>query len=203
MGGTWPRHAKIAFVGSHGIRKSTAVLAFAATVARGGASVEVAREVIRDNPLGMNEGSTADAQLWVLMSQVRTELELAAKADVLVTDRAVMDNLAYAIRASGEPDPYDIWRFAQRWAQTYDLVVRLTPDIALVADGVRSTNDAFRDEIEAILDDILPRLVPPERLVVMPASQVTRRFDWWPLASRLATSVGGQLVIIESEVSPA
>ena len=193
---TWPRPAKIAFIGSHGIRKSTACLTFAACEARGGVSVELAREVVRDNPLGFNERATAQAQLWVLMSQVRQELELAAKADVLVTDRAVMDNFAYFIRAAHDRNPFGLRPFVERWATTYDLVVRLTPDVALNADGVRSTDEAFRVEIEGILDEILPALVPADRLVVMPASRVTRRFDWWPLAEDLATRVGGRLYIV-------
>ena len=67
----------------------------------------------------------------------------------------------------------------RRWSATYDLVVRLLPDVALQADGVRSTNDAFRDEIEAILDRVLPDLVPPERMVTLRASEVTSRFDWF------------------------
>jgi nicotinamide riboside kinase len=193
---TWPRRAKIAFIGSHGIRKSTAALSFAACVQRGGVSAELAREVVRDNPLGFNEGASAQAQLWVLMSQVRQELELSPKADVLVTDRGVMDNFAYFIRAARDPNPFGLRPFVKNWSTTYDLVVRLTPDVALSADGIRSTNDAFRDEIEAILDEILPGLVRPERLLVMPASSVTRRFDWWPLAERLAASVGGKLIIV-------
>src|SRR4051794_36831655 len=42
----WPRPAKIAFIGSHGIRKTTALLAFAAEVQRAGRSVELGREVV-------------------------------------------------------------------------------------------------------------------------------------------------------------
>ena len=86
----WPRPAKIAFIGSHGIRKTSALLAFAAEVQRAGRSVELGREVVRDNPLGINEGATGEAQLWVLVSQVRQELELGRKADVLATDRGVI-----------------------------------------------------------------------------------------------------------------
>ena len=51
---------------------------------RAGRSVEYGREVVRDNPLGINEGATGDAQLWVIVSQIRQELTLAPKADVLV-----------------------------------------------------------------------------------------------------------------------
>lgn len=189
----WPRPAKVAFIGSHGIRKTSAVLAFAATVQRAGRSAELAREVVRDNPLGINEGATGEAQLWVLVSQIRQELELARKADILVTDRGVMDNFAYYLRACGGADRYAVEALVRSWSATYDLVVRLLPDIELQADGVRSTNDAFRDEVEAILDRVLPTLVEPGRLVTLRASEVTSRFDWWALLERLAASIGATI----------
>jgi nicotinamide riboside kinase len=191
---TWGRIAKIAFVGSHGIRKTTAAHAFVSTLQRAGRSVEYGREVVRDNPLGINEGATGEAQLWVLVSQVRQELELAPKAEVLVTDRGVVDNFAYYLRACGMRDPFDVEPLVRAWGRTYDLVVRLTPDIALRADGIRSTSDAFRDEIEAILDDVLPRFVRADRLVTIAASSVTDTYDWWPLAERLASLVGEPLL---------
>ena len=72
----WKGHAKIAFIGSHSVRKTNAVHAFASTIGRAGRSVEVGREVIRFNPLGINEGATPEAQLWVLMAQIQQELEL-------------------------------------------------------------------------------------------------------------------------------
>ncbi len=186
----WPRPAKVAFIGSHGIRKTSALLAFAAEVQRAGRSVELGREVVRDNPLGINEGATGEAQLWVLVSQIRQELELAPKANVLATDRGVMDNYAYYLRACGGTDAFDAEPLVRRWSQTYDLVVRLLPDVALQADGVRSTSDAFRDEIEAILDRVLPDLVPAGRLVTLRASEITSRFDWFGVLERLATGVG-------------
>ena len=189
----WPRPAKIAFIGSHGIRKTSALLAFAAEVQRAGLSVELGREVVRDNPLGINEGATGEAQLWVLVSQIRQELELAHKANVLATDRGVMDNFAYYLRACGGVDEFGAAPLVERWSQTYDLVVRLLPDVALQADGVRSTNDAFRDEVEAILDRVLPDLVAHDRIVTLRASEVTSRFDWFAVLARLAEQVGGRM----------
>jgi len=186
----WPRPAKIAFIGSHGIRKTSAVLAFAAEVQRAGRSVELGREVVRDNPLGINEGATGEAQLWVLVSQIREELQLARKADVLVTDRGVMDNYAYYLRSCGGADTFAAEPLVREWSRTYDLVVRLLPDVALQADGVRSTSDAFRDEIETILDRVLPGLVPSERLMTLRASEVTSRFDFFGVLERLAGSIG-------------
>jgi len=189
----WPRPAKIAFIGSHGIRKTSALLAFAAEVQRAGRSVELGREVVRDNPLGINEGATGEAQLWVLVSQIRQELELARKADVLATDRGVMDNYAYYLRACGGADEFLVEPLVRRWSETYDLVVRLLPDIALQPDGVRSTNDAFRDEVEAILDRVLPDLVPAGRLVTLRASEITSRYDWFAVLERLASQVGAEV----------
>jgi hypothetical protein len=190
---TWGRPAKIAFVGSHGIRKTTSAHAFANTMQRVGRSVEYGREVVRDNPLPINERATPEAQLWVLVSQIRQELELAPKAEVLVTDRAVADNYAYYLRACGMIDRYAIEPLIRAWGVTYDLVVRLTPDVPLQADRMRSTADRFRDEIEAILDEVLPGLVRPGRLVTLRASAVTDSFDWLPLAEHLADLVGEPL----------
>jgi nicotinamide riboside kinase len=190
----WGRPAKIAFIGSHSVRKSNAVHAFASTIGRAGRSVEVGREVVRFNPLGLNEGATPEAQLWVLVTQVQQELELARRAEVLVTDRSVVDNFAYYLRVTGGEDPFGVEPLIRRWSASYDLSVRLLPDIGLLADGVRSTNDAFRDEIEAILDRILPIYLPQDRCVSIPASNVTADYDWWAIAERLAAIVGEPLV---------
>jgi hypothetical protein len=184
----WTYPAKIAFIGSHSVRKTNAVHAFASTIGRAGRSVEVGREVIRFNPLGLNEGATPEAQLWVLMAQIQQELELRKR-----TDRSVVDNFAYFLRVTDGADPFGVEPLIRHWATTYDLFVRLLPDVALLPDGVRSTNDAFRDEIEAILDRIIPTYIPGERLLLVKASDVTESFDWWTVAERLAALVAEPL----------
>lgn len=190
----WSRRAKIAFIGSHSVRKSNAVHAFASTIGRAGRSVEVGREVVRFNPLGLNEAASAEAQLWVLMAQVQQELELAGRGEVLVTDRSVVDNFAYYLRVTGGEDPFGVEPLIRAWASTYDLSVRLLPDVGLQADGVRSTNDAFREEIETILDRILPIYLPHDRVLSVRASEVTADFDWWTIGERLAGIVGQPMV---------
>ena len=182
----WTNEAKIAFIGSHSVRKTNAVHSFAGAVGRTGRSVEVGREVVRFNPLGLNEGATPEAQLWVLMTQIQQELELRRRAEVLVTDRAVVDNFAYFLRVTGGVDPFDVEPLVRRWSRTYDLFVRLYPDVALLPDGVRSTSDAFREEIEAILDQIVPEYVSEDRLITIKASEVNETFDWRSIVEHLA-----------------
>ncbi len=179
------QRAKIAFIGSHSVRKTNAVHSFAGAVGRSGRSVEVGREVIRFNPLGINEGATPEAQLWVIMAQIQQELELRNRADVLVTDRAVIDNFAYYLRTTGGEDPFDVRPLIRRWCETYDLFVRMLPDVPLRVDGVRSTSDRFRREIEQILDAVLPSFVPGDRLIEIRASTITEEFDWGALLERL------------------
>ncbi len=58
---------------------------------------------------------------------------------------------------------------------------------------MRSTNDAFRDEVEAILDEVLPGLVAADRLVTVRASEVTSRFDWFSVLQRLAAVIGATI----------
>jgi hypothetical protein len=59
---------------------------------------------------------------------------------------------------------------------------------------VRSTNDALRDEIEALLDRVIPEYLPDERVIRVPASEVTAAYDWWAIGERLAGIVGDPLV---------
>ena len=180
---------KIAFIGSHSVRKTNAVHSLAGAVGRSGRSVEVGREVVRYSPLGRNEGATPEAQLWVVMAQIQQELELRNSAEVLVLDRAVVDNFAYFLRVTDGADPFDVKPLVKNWSQTYDLYVRLRPDVPLKADGVRSTNTKFRNEIEKILDMIIPQYVPAERLVELRASDVTETFDWACLVEQVCGPV--------------
>lgn len=174
------RPPTIAVIGSHGVRKSTAVAGLAATCARLGLRVATLGEVIRTSPLGHNEAATPAAQLWVIATQVAREIETGADADVLVTDRSVVDNYAYYRRAAGDEDPFGVEPLVRRWAAGYVRHLRLLPDVPLVDDGFRSAAPAFRDEIEKLLDRIVPDLVPPDRLVTMAASEVTVDHDWEP-----------------------
>jgi hypothetical protein len=177
------RTPKIAVIGSHGIRKTTAVEGIAEAGRARGARVAVVPELIRASPLGHNETASAEAQLWVVVAQVRAELEAASGADLVVTDRAAADNFAYYLRTTAGADPYALEPLVRAWSTTTDRFVRLLPDIELDADGFRSPDPRFRDEIEAILDSWLPRLLPPDRLVTRAASSVSPATDWSELVA--------------------
>jgi hypothetical protein len=173
------RTPTIAVIGSHGVRKSTAVAGIAAACERLGLRVATLGEVSRTSPLGHNETATPAAQLWVIATQVAREIESGAGVDVLVTDRSVVDNYAYYRRAGGDGDPFGVDPLVRRWAAGYTRQIRLLADVPVVADGFRSPEPAFRAEIDRLLDRLVLDLVPIDRLVTMGASEVTvdRRWD--------------------------
>jgi AAA domain-containing protein len=172
------RPPTIAVIGSHGVRKSTAVAGIAAACDRLGLRVATLGEVIRTSPLGHNETATPTAQLWVIATQIAREIESGAGVDVLVADRSVVDNYAYYRRAAGGDDPFGVEPLVRRWAAGYACHLRLLADVPLVADGFRSPDPAFRAEIETLLELIVPDLVPPDRLLTMGASEVTAERAW-------------------------
>ena len=55
---------------------------------------------------------------------------------------------------------------------------------------MRSTNERFRNEIEKILDLIIPQYIDADRLVELRASEITEGFDWAPLLERLCGPLG-------------
>ncbi len=50
--------------------------------------------------------------------------------------------------------------------------------------GVREA-DSFRDEIEMILNAILPTYIPVDRLITIQVSEIREGFDWAGLIDRL------------------
>ena len=55
---------KIAFIGSHGIRKTTAAHGFLHEAYRQGLTPGFVAEVVRDCPLPINEGLTSATEAW-------------------------------------------------------------------------------------------------------------------------------------------
>jgi len=95
---------KVAFIGTHGVGKTTLCYDLAAGLKKRDLTVEIVREVARECPLPINRETTLKAQAWILHTQIAWELQAEAKADVVFCDRAVLDNFCYMRRAfTGAP----------------------------------------------------------------------------------------------------
>jgi nicotinamide riboside kinase len=144
---------KVAFIGSHGVGKTTLCYDLASLLKRQGVHVDIVKEVARLSPLPINRQTSLDAQTWILMTQVAEEIRSAAHHEVVVCDRSVLDNYAYMALACGRQPPIE--RFVTHWMKTYDLLFKVPISGAASADGVRDTDEFFMRSIDQLVDTLL------------------------------------------------
>ena len=154
---------KIAFIGTHGVGKTTLCYELAAALKRLDLSVDLVKEVARGCPLPINRETTSDAQNWILHTQVAREIELANDYDVIVCDRAVVDNYAYMVHSAGRRP--EIEPFIRHWMDTYHLLVKVPVIAPPRFDGTRDTSVEFQHTIDELIDKLLVEFqLPPLQL---------------------------------------
>lgn len=144
---------KVAFIGTHGVGKTTLCFELAGALKRRGVHVDIVKEVARVSPLPINQQTSLEAQTWILMTQVAEEIRSASHHDVVLCDRSVLDNYAYLVRAFGRQPAIET--FVDYWIATYDLLV-LVPIVARAeADGVRDVDEPFVRDIDELVTVLL------------------------------------------------
>jgi GTPase SAR1 family protein len=154
---------KIAFVGTHGVGKTTLCYELAAWMKRREARVDMVREVARRCPLPINRATTRDAQSWILHTQIAEEIALASQQDVVICDRSVLDNYAYLVHRLGPQPVLD--ELVSHWMKTYTHLFKVPIVDTPSFDGVRDTSRAFQESIDQEVESLLARFaVPVHRL---------------------------------------
>ena len=137
---------KLAFIGSHGVGKTTLCYGLAARLKRRDVALEVVHEVARRCPLPINQETSIAAQSWILHAQIAEELAAAARLSVVICDRSVLDNYVYLLLAAGPQDALE--PLLRYWMGTYGLLIHV-PILELPsADGVRDVDPSFQRAVE-------------------------------------------------------
>jgi len=144
---------KLAFIGTHGVGKTTLCFELAASLKRLDLSVDLVKEVARSCPLPINRETTDAAQNWILHTQVAREIELSDGYDAIVCDRAVLDNYAYMVHAAGRRA--ELEPFIRHWMNSYDLLVKVPVIAPPSFDGTRDTSVDFQLGIDDLIDKLL------------------------------------------------
>jgi predicted ATPase len=144
---------KVAFIGTHGVGKTTLCFDLAACLKRLDISVDVVKEVARGCPLPINRDTTSAAQEWILHTQIAKEIELAARYEAIVCDRSVVDNYAYLVHATGRR--VELEPVIRAWMSTYTLLVKVPVIAAPSFDGTRDTSVEFQLAIDRLIDELL------------------------------------------------
>jgi nicotinamide riboside kinase len=141
---------KIAFIGSHGVGKTTLCYGLAARLKTRDVAVEVVHEVARRCPLPINEETSVAAQSWILHTQIAEELVATARYPAVICDRSVLDNYVYLLLSAGRQEGLDA--LVQAWIGGYSLLVHVPVVERPSPDGIRSSNPAFQLAVEERLD---------------------------------------------------
>ncbi len=154
---------KLAFIGTHGVGKTTLCYDLGAVLKRRGLHVDLVKEVARLSPLPINRKTSLEAQMWILTTQIAEEIRSAAHHEVVVCDRSVLDNYAYLVFAAGRQ------RFLEplvnRWMKSYDLLFKVPISGNPSADGIRDTDEFFMRQIDRLVDELVEeRGLPCEKL---------------------------------------
>jgi nicotinamide riboside kinase len=154
---------KIAFIGSHGVGKTTLCFDLAARLKRQDRAVDLVKEVARRCPLPINRDTTLAAQAWILHTQIADEIAAAAQNEVVICDRSVLDNYAYLVNQAGRLPGYDA--LVREWVGTYDALFKVPIVDPPTFDGQRDVSQTFQREIDAVIDRLARELeVPCHRL---------------------------------------
>ncbi len=145
---------KIAFIGSHGVGKTTLAYELCNELKKQSLDVGFIDEIARRCPFPINEATSLEAQTWILSTTIARELELNNIYASIICDRSVVDNYVYLYHKFGHiPELHGLSSY---WVRTYDLLfkVPLTRKY-LRPDGVRSTDLEFQAAIDRKLLELL------------------------------------------------
>jgi GTPase SAR1 family protein len=141
---------KIAFIGTHGVGKTTLCYDLASRLKRQDRIVDLVQEVARACPLPINRDTTLQAQAWILHSQIAHEIAATAQNGIVICDRSALDNYAYLVHQAGRQLEYDA--LVRQWVTTYDHLFKVPIIDPPTFDGKRDVSQAFQRDIDLGID---------------------------------------------------
>jgi nicotinamide riboside kinase len=151
---------KIAFVGTHGIGKTTLTHQLVLELKIKGKDVEFLKEVARKSPFPINESRTKKSQVWIILKQILEEIEEEEKSEILTCDRSVLDSYCYYVSKFGQSSALE--PLIRQHLKTYDLIVHIPiRNGFLQQDKMRSTNETFQKEIDNTVKKYLQKFKIP------------------------------------------
>ena len=145
---------KIAFIGTHGVGKTTLAYELCNELKKQHLDVGFIDEIARRCPFPINEGTSLEAQTWILTTTISRELELNKIYPNIICDRSVLDNYVYLFHKFGHVA--ELHGLVRYWVRTYDLLFRVPVTREyLQPDGVRSVAFEFQEMIDEKLIQLL------------------------------------------------
>lgn len=155
----------IAFSGTHGTGKTTAVLkcAIDLKMRHPDQRIEYYSENVAWCPYPVNKSMTEESQLWMYANQIQAELKLLTLFDIIVSDRTIVDCIAYAKVMGFHGLAKDMMRLTRRHIHRYAQihVMTMKNNNHHHADGLRDEDPSFRASVEEALLQLYEQLGCP------------------------------------------
>ncbi len=156
--------SKIAFIGTHGVGKTILTFSLASHLRKLNYDADVAYENARTSPFPINEATTLEGQMWILATQWKNELEASLRSSIVVCDRAVVDNYAYMVHATGRQEY--LHPFLAEWLKSYRLLLFVPIiDEEIVADKTRAVSRSFQREIQTLIEQLVKEFRLEDRVL--------------------------------------
>jgi thymidylate kinase len=155
---------KISYTGTHGTGKSTSVLELARSmkIKNPNKSLYTLMENASLCPLPINQKGTELTQFWIFSDQLRREIELQCRFDIVICDRTIVDSIAYGKFLGYDDICESKFNLAKHFINTYDMIYFKTieKNDYFFKDGVRDGDDKnYRKKVEEIMYDLYQRLL--------------------------------------------
>ena len=148
---------KIAFIGTHGIGKTTQAHELVSLLKKSGINAVFLGELARKCPFPINEDRTKKSQIWIMLNQIIKEMEDEDNSQVLVCDRSVLDSYCYYIEKFGRSEVFE--PLVKTHLKTYGLIIKMSLNNSnekfLKDDKKRSVNKDFQIQIDKTINKML------------------------------------------------
>lgn len=155
---------KLAFTGSHSTGKTTLLSDIRSELEneiKVNYITEVARGIIRRGyPLNMD--ANVDSYVHYINDQLNAEIANMKECSLFISDRTLLDPVAYAVVNAKLPRPYipdyfidmmkNVWLLEQK---KYDLYVYFPVEFPMDFDGVRPFDEKYRNDIDEAIRYLL------------------------------------------------
>lgn len=146
------------FSGTHGTGKTTAALQCAQQekIYNPDKSIHVLADLEAFCPFHINQAGSEKTQAWIFSNQIKAEMESMHRFDITVTDRTIVDVIAYT-RALGFHDLAEgMLRYAEHHCQYYSSIhfKQIQFNRHCHGDGIRDIDLEFRQEVETTMLEI-------------------------------------------------
>lgn len=148
---------RIAFTGSHCTGKTTLlndIINYCGQDIKINSITEVARKII-DKGYPLNQDANVDSYIHYINDQLNAEKVSMNECDLFISDRTLLDPVAYAIVNSQLPRPYIPEYFIEMMTNVwllertrYDLYVYFPIEFPLEIDGIRPIDEQYRSDID-------------------------------------------------------